>query len=136
MRPRRLESTLRSLAPALLLLAGCSGGTGPAEHAAAAPVDMEVTPELRAVLERADAVDGEVDGVVSKCPGCDLAMAGKSKYSMQVGEHEVHFCSERCRHEFEDDPAASFLALELPPPEEAAEPADPETPSEPEHPEG
>jgi len=100
---------------ALFALAGCTDHStrhdGEEGHAAVTPV--EAGSELEAVLMRADAVDGSEDRVVSRCPGCALAMGGKADHALHVGEFAVHFCSDRCEERFADDPAQSLLAMEF-----------------------
>lgn len=94
----------------LLGLVAC--GEKAQEVKARAPV--EVGPELEAILARADLADGTEDHVVSKCPGCSLAMEGKAEHASEVGEYALHFCSDSCRDRFEANPTEVLLALELP----------------------
>jgi len=104
---------------ASLVVAGCAGGehadhsapAGTEPHAAEHVADVEVSPEAAAVLARADLADGVEDHVVSKCPGCSLAMDGSAEHVAQVGEYELHFCSDRCSNNFQRDTEASILAL-------------------------
>jgi len=105
---------------ALVGFVGCSDkapsteGDAPAVEASA---PVEVGPEVEAVLARADAVDGTEDHVVSRCPGCALAMEGKAEQAMQVGDYELHFCSDDCREGFEENTAEALLAMKLPEPD-------------------
>ncbi len=70
--------------------------------------------ELRFVLAKADQVDGTEDHVVSKCPGCALAMDGKEDHALEVEDYELHFCSDRCRDGFKENTADAVMALTLP----------------------
>ncbi len=70
--------------------------------------------ELRFVLAKADQVDGTEDHVVSKCPGCALAMDGNEDHSLEVEDYELHFCSDRCRDGFTENTAEAVMALKVP----------------------
>ncbi len=70
--------------------------------------------ELRFVLAKADQVDGTEDHVVSKCPGCALAMDGKEDHALEVEDYELHFCSDRCRDGFTENTAEAVMALTVP----------------------
>jgi hypothetical protein len=85
------------------VLAGCgpSGTAGP-------------SPEVLAVLAKADALDGASDKTVKKCFGCNLGMDGKPDMAVKVGEYQAWLCSEHCRHTFEADPAKAILAAKFP----------------------
>jgi hypothetical protein len=112
------------------MLAGCGGqSTTYSESTAAAPAaepaaqpaseaampaSFEMTEELGAKLAAADLVDGEADMVVSKCPGCALAMEGSHEHALPVGEYSLHFCSDKCQEQFSDDLEASVVALAIP----------------------
>ncbi|GEM_PF-977082 len=124
--------------PLLCLAAGCSGtgGDQPAgeqetQVAAVEPsqersqveeaavletvaIPDAVKPAVQAVLAQADAADGTVDHVVSKCVGCGLAMEGTAEHALKVGGDELHFCSEDCKHRFAGNAADALLALEIP----------------------
>jgi hypothetical protein len=100
-------------------LAGCGhhGHDGHSESEAAseeAVAAVEVTPEMQAVLVRADLADGTEDHIVAKCPGCGLAMEGSADHASNVGEYALHFCSDGCQERFEEDVAESLLALAEP----------------------
>ena len=80
-----------------------------ATEAPAAPAPL--TEEARAKLAQADAADGQVDHVVSKCVTCGLAMKGKVAYAATVEGYTFHLCSADCKRFFEKDPAKMLLAL-------------------------
>jgi len=75
------------------------------------PAAAEIGPEVEAVLARADLVDGVEDRVVSQCAGCGLAMEGKPDRALELGDYSMHFCSDRCRERFENDPVHAVLDL-------------------------
>jgi len=109
--------------PALLLALvlgwGCGPGTGePATEEEipepAAEADDSARPDVEAQLALADASDGVVDHVVSRCPGCGLAMEGSQEQAVQWGGYEIRFCSAGCKESFEADPEAMLLALSIP----------------------
>ena len=104
---------------ALLTVLACaspSPDSEPAEPAQpAAPVQpIEVGLDLQAKLALADAADGEVDHVVSLCPGCALAMEGSYEYPLDVSQYSLHFCSDDCKDRFNEDTEGSLLALVVP----------------------
>lgn len=108
------------------LLVGCAEQTAPpAEEAAVEPVPepvveevmpavFEMTPELEAVLVKADLVDGTEDKVVARCPGCDFGMEGSAEHAVHAGDYELHFCSEKCKDAFSEDLAGSLMAMAFP----------------------
>jgi len=70
------------------------------------------TPSAAAsVLEKADAADGTVDKTVSKCTGCGLGMQGDPAHAVEHEGYELHFCSDTCRSNFEEDPEAGIERL-------------------------
>ena len=97
----------------LLLIAGCSkeAGASGASGAGNAPAPAPAGPELMAKLGKADAVDGKVDKIVSKCAGCALGMDGKADHAVKVGEYTLHLC-DGCWHGGKADGAA--MAAKLP----------------------
>ena len=113
---------------ALVLLAGCGGGetaysaddadasaaAEPAVEPAAEPAVLELSPEAVAILAQADLADGTEDHVVSKCASCNLKMEGSAENVLQVGDYEMHFCSNTCSRRFGETTEA--LILELPHP--------------------
>lgn len=66
------------------------------------------------VLAKADGMDGAEDMVVSKCPGCALAMEGSAEHTAHMGDYELHFCSEDCKNKFSENPVKSLMAMQLP----------------------
>ena len=90
-----------------------SAATEPATEAAM-PASFEMTEELGAKLAAADRADGEEDKVVSKCPGCSLAMDGSHEHAFPAGEYSLHFCSDSCKDRFTDDLEQSVIALAVP----------------------
>lgn len=117
-----LTVQLAAIALVAVAFVGCSGSDSePYEAAeeiemeAAAPVMEPVSETLVASkLAGADLADGTEDMVVSRCPGCALAMEGSADYPVSVEGYELHFCSESCRHGFEDDLMANIARLEIP----------------------
>jgi len=119
--PSRVQSSAFITMIALVLLAGCGGGgyadadadagSHPDASTGAEPVVLEVSPEAAAILAKADLADGTEDHVVTKCASCDLAMDGKAENAVQVGEYEMHFCSDTCSRRFKENTEASILGL-------------------------
>ena len=72
---------------------------------------QSVEPRVLAALAAADAKDGAVDQVVTKCSGCSLMMNGKPEHSLQVGDYELHLCSGACKDYFNKDLAGSLEQL-------------------------
>lgn len=93
-----------------------AAATEEAEIAAeeAAILDIEATEELLAVLSAADQFDGESDHIVSKCPGCGLAMEGNAEHALHVADYELHFCSDTCKGMFSEHAEEALLALNVP----------------------
>ena len=95
------------------LAMGCGTQKAPdarQKHALAEPPGAA----LLAILAKADAKDGSVDKVISKCVTCQLAMEGKREYSVTYGGYAVHLCSEECKKTFSRDPAKALQALSFP----------------------
>ena len=101
-----------------MLFVGC-GKEQPAEPET--PVVIEASPELEATLASADRADGTEDQVISQCLGCGLAMEGSHDHVSQVADYSVHFCSDRCKNEFAEDPEDMLTALAVEEEEEEAE---------------
>lgn len=93
--------TILTMFAAAWLSAGCE--KKPAE---AKPVEAR--------LAQADAVDGKVDKVVSRCAGCALGMDGKSEHSFTTSGYVLQFCSAGCKSDFEKDPGKSVQAMKIP----------------------
>jgi len=77
-------------------------------------VDADTMAAVEAKLAAADALDGNVDKVVSKCPNCALSMVGKSEHALLTSGYTLHFCSEDCKTRFEQDTTEAILALNIP----------------------
>lgn len=77
---------------------------------------LEVSPGAAslAILAKADASDGNVDKVISKCVTCRLGMDGSPEHSVSYGGYAVHLCSEDCRKAFSADPEKALQALSFP----------------------
>ncbi len=75
------------------------------------PVVIEASPELEAKLAGADLADGTEDRIITQCPGCGLAMEGSEDYLSQVADYSIHFCSDRCKNAFAEDPEGMLTAL-------------------------
>jgi hypothetical protein len=117
----------------LLLLAlaiACGGGESVESEVAAEPTDQPAEPQAAAaemtlveMLAAADLVDGTADHVVSRCAACNLGMQGSADHAVQIGEYELHFCSEGCAKPFAESPEQAVMAMVLPeapaPPEQA-----------------
>ncbi len=91
-----------------LLLVGCGKEE---RNEPETPVVIEASPELEAKLAVADLADGTEDQVVAQCPGCGLAMEGSDDYLSQVADYSIHFCSDRCKNAFAEDPEGMLMAL-------------------------
>jgi len=108
------------LALALLALIGCSGSEQPApaeplQEETAAATETTLTPEaIEAALASFDRIDGTEDKVVSRCPGCGLAMPGSAEHAMHVADYELHFCSDTCKTGFSENTEELIMALKLP----------------------
>jgi len=108
--------------PLAAAFVGCAEQTAGPEAAAgdttrteaATPAAFEMTEELESKLAAADRVDGEEDKVVSRCPGCGLAMPGSDEYALAAGDYSLHFCSDSCKGRFEKDLQESVMALAVP----------------------
>jgi YHS domain-containing protein len=67
-----------------------------------------------AILAKADASDGNVDNVISKCVSCRLGMDGSPEHAVNYGGYAVHLCSEDCKKAFSADPEKALQALSFP----------------------
>ncbi len=70
--------------------------------------------EVVAKLAKADAFDGKVDKVVSKCANCALGMAGQEKHELEIEGYKMHFCGAGCLDHYKKEPAKTLLALKIP----------------------
>jgi YHS domain-containing protein len=95
------------------LIMGCGGGKTPsvADNSVNA---AKPSAAALAALAKADAADGKVDKVVSKCLTCMLGMEGKPENATAYGEFTLHFCSKTCKEAFLSDPEKVALALKFP----------------------
>lgn len=69
------------------------------------------SPEMVAILTKADAADGASDHVVSKCGMCALRMPGLEEHTSQVGDFTLHFCSEHCKESFDENPTKAVQSF-------------------------
>ena len=98
-----------------LIFAGCSRGQEPSAAApAAGAASGAPSQEALVLLAKADAADGTVDKVVTKCVVCMLGMDGSAEHSASYGGYQLHFCSEDCKESFTKNPEQSLLALKFP----------------------
>jgi hypothetical protein len=67
-----------------------------------------------AALAKADAADGKVDKVISKCLTCMLGMEGRPENAATYGKYTLHFCSTTCKEKFLKDQEKAVLALKFP----------------------
>ena len=122
MKARMVHGAVGFLAIAAMLVAtaGCRkeepAPKEPVKEAAEAEKKVEVdeTAAVEAKLAAADAFDGTTDKIVSKCPGCALAMDGKSEHALEVSGYKLYFCAEECKAKFEKDANKAILALKIP----------------------
>lgn len=90
-------------------IAGCEKKS--ADEPAATPADAKA---VEARLAKADAVDGKVDKVVSKCAGCALGMDGRQEHVATTSGYTLRFCSEGCKSDFEKDASKAVMAMQIP----------------------
>ena len=110
-------------AGALCVLVVACGGEAPAQPDDTAgtaesvigsvETDLVASAAMVAILEKADAADGTTDKIVSNCVTCGLGMKGSADHAAQVGDYEVHLCSEKCQSNFNEDPEAAVTGLDL-----------------------
>ncbi len=106
------------------LVFGCGGASAPEvavptpdpEPAAAAAPETTEAPEALAAdtlaaLAKADAVDGDLDNVVSKCALCSLHMDGSPDHVVTAGDYSLHMCSAECKSHYEEDMQGSLAKL-------------------------
>jgi len=115
MRVRLLPRCCLGWCLVLAVTAGCEKESErPVDEQPAAEARAAGEGELLAVLARADAVDGQVDKVVARCPICSLSMDGSQEYTMQVEGYTLYFCSAHCRDMFAADTTRSILEMRFP----------------------
>lgn len=73
----------------------------------------EIKAQVEARLAAADALDGTVDQVVTRCANCRLAMDGSREHTAEFEGYTLLFCTSFCRDRFLKDPQALILALPL-----------------------
>lgn len=78
---------------------------------AAAPGDPVA---IEAKLAKADAFDGKVDKVVTKCLGCGLGMDGSKELAATTAGYTLYLCSAHCKADFEKDPSKAVIAMRIP----------------------
>jgi YHS domain-containing protein len=103
-----------------VLLVGCGGGeTTPEEESSTTgsqPAD-EAAADAEAIatkLAAADALDGNVDQIVTRCASCALLMDGKKDHAVEYEGYTLYFCREGCKERFEKDMEGMLVALEIP----------------------
>lgn len=86
--------------------------TATADSMAAAPTAADAA-AVEAILAKADAADGTVDKIVSKCAGCGLGMAGLPEHSADCHGYTLHLCSAHCKESYEKNGDAMITALPI-----------------------
>lgn len=109
------------LAAGVLVVSGCGGQESPSPVASQpeasvpdAPPEFAATPEMAAILAKADALDGQSDKIVLRCASCALGMDGSKEHSVRVGDYTMYFCADDCNKAFSEDIAKSVLGLKVP----------------------
>jgi hypothetical protein len=114
MRNRNMLGIITSLGLlSAFLILGCSGGKTPSAADDSVNAAKPGAAAL-AALAQADAADGKVDKVVSKCLTCMLGMEGKPENAATYGQYTLQFCSTSCKEAFLSDREKAVLALQLP----------------------
>jgi YHS domain-containing protein len=111
------ESAAEDMAAEDMAAEAVEGAVDAAGEAAEGAMDMageQLNAAAVMVLAKADGMDGAEDMVVAKCPGCALAMEGNAEHAAQMGDYELHFCSEDCKNKFNESPVESLMAMQLP----------------------
>ncbi len=65
-------------------------------------------------LAAADAFDGNIDQVVSRCASCSLNMAGQASHALTLDGYLMRFCTGGCKDLFAGDPDKILGRLETP----------------------
>jgi hypothetical protein len=92
----------------MVAISGCSSQSSPEES-----VDLGVpSAAALAVLDKADAADGNIDKVVEKCVACKLKMKGNPEHTVNFGEYQLHFCTEFCKEAFTRNPEEALASLD------------------------
>jgi len=82
----------------------------------AAEGDPQIEAAVLDKLAEVDALDGTVDKIIKRCPGCGLKMDGNSEHATEVSGYTIYFCSASCQEKFTKNPTESLLFLEIPKP--------------------
>ena len=110
---KHLTITLALSLLSAFLIVGCSSSematTPEKSEISAAPSEAALL-----VLSKADAADGTLDKIVTKCATCMLGMTGQPGNAVTYGEYTLHFCSQQCKEHFISQPEQVLLALEFP----------------------
>ena len=88
---------------------GCDQGG----ESSGAPGASQLSPTSLAQLAAADAVDGEIDKVVSNCLLCGLGMPGDAQHTVAASDYKLHLCSDHCKQSFEQDPAQALATVKI-----------------------
>jgi hypothetical protein len=113
-----LNSNIKRLIPSLGLLSaflilGLAAVNTPSVAVSSANAAKPSAAAL-AALAKADAADGKVDKIVSKCLMCMLRMDGRPENAASYGQFTLHFCSKACKEAFINDPEKAVLAVKFP----------------------
>ncbi len=70
--------------------------------------------EVMAKLATADAIDGKVDKVISRCASCSLGMDGSEEHSLEAHGYTMHFCTAECKDQFAAGLDKEIMAMKVP----------------------
>lgn len=103
------------LIAAAALLACDAGKAGKPQPEDPAPANLPgPTEAVKSLLDRADALDGKTDKVISNCPPCNCSMAGSEEHASRYGEYTVRMCSSACKENFDRAPEKSITGIKFP----------------------
>ena len=105
---------IRTIVVVAAMTAGCEKKPSEEVRPTVPSLGNAIGATVEAKLAKADAVDGKVDKVLTKCPGCGLKMDGKKEHAATIAGFTVHFCSASCKADFEKDPSKAVMALIIP----------------------
>lgn len=105
---------LLSLTGMLILPSGCEKSEPAKATRSATGGVASGQPEVEAKLASADALDGKVDKVISRCAACALGMDGSSEHALETHGYTMHFCSSHCRDGFAENPDKAILGMKVP----------------------
>ncbi len=112
MRPvHQLNCVLLALFAVIALLAGCTDKQSSEETE---PTPAPTNEAVVAKLGQADALDGTVDKIVTKCAACALRMDGDQENKLEVHGYAMHFCSDGCKGKYAAEPDKAIMALKIP----------------------